>query len=151
MEFVAKQSRMKPGGSKFAQDTVFVTNRRVIIRNPSIIRGREKIDNIAFNQITSIQLGKGMFSSTIKLRASGYQEDIEAIEKDKAEKIVEYVKQAIRNIATSQQTSSSSSRPNHSSLSLADELLKLSKLKEQGIISESEFVQMKQDVLKKLQ
>ena len=49
-----------------------------------------------FNQITSIQLGKGVFSSTIKLRAYGYQEDIEGIPKDKAEKIVEYIKNAVK-------------------------------------------------------
>jgi hypothetical protein len=36
-------------------------------------------------------------------------------------------------------------------LSLADELMKLSKLKEQGIISKEEFQKMKQDVMKRLQ
>jgi hypothetical protein len=38
-----------------------------------------------------------------------------------------------------------------STLSLADELLKLSKLKEQGIITEQEFQMMKHDIIKKLQ
>ncbi len=51
-----------------------------------MLGAREKVDAIAFDQITSVQLGKGVFSSTIKLRAYGYQEDIEAIPKDKAEK-----------------------------------------------------------------
>lgn len=59
---------------------------------------REKIDTIAFNDITSIQLGKDTFSSTVKLRASGYEEDIEAIPKAIAEKIVEYVNQVIKEI-----------------------------------------------------
>jgi hypothetical protein len=36
-----------------------------------------------------------------------------------------------------------------SSISIADELAKLAKLKEQGIISEDEFQQMKQDLIKK--
>jgi hypothetical protein len=34
-------------------------------------------------------------------------------------------------------------------ISIADELAKLAKLKEQGVISESEFKQMKQDLLKR--
>jgi hypothetical protein len=34
-------------------------------------------------------------------------------------------------------------------ISIADELAKLAKLKEQGVISESEFQQMKQDLLKR--
>jgi hypothetical protein len=36
-------------------------------------------------------------------------------------------------------------------MSIVDELTKLAKLKEQGIISEIEFTQMKQDLLKKMQ
>ena len=35
-------------------------------------------------------------------------------------------------------------------MSIADELTKLAKLKEQGVISESEFQQMKQEFLKKM-
>lgn len=34
---VAKQSRLKPGGSKMSPDTIFITGRRVIIRNPSAL------------------------------------------------------------------------------------------------------------------
>jgi hypothetical protein len=79
VEIVAKQSKYKPGGSAVTPNTIFVTNKRVIIRNPTMLGAREKVDAIAFNQITSIQLGEGVFSSTIKLRAYGYQEDIEAI------------------------------------------------------------------------
>lgn len=30
---VAKQSRFKPGGSKMSPDTIFVTDKRIIIRN----------------------------------------------------------------------------------------------------------------------
>lgn len=36
-------------------------------------------------------------------------------------------------------------------ISIADELAKLAKLKEQGMISESEFQQMKQELLKRTQ
>jgi hypothetical protein len=112
-----------------------------------MLGAREKVDAIGFDQITSVQLGKGVFSSTIKLRAYGYQEDIEAIPKDKAEKIVEYINNVIKNIST---TRSTGSQQQPSSLSLADELSKLAKLKEQGILSEAEFTQMKQDLIKKM-
>lgn len=152
VEIVAKQSKYKPGGSAVTPNTIFVTNKRVIIRNPTMLGAREKVDAIAFNQITSIQLGKGVFSSTVKLRAYGYQEDIEAIPKDKAEKIVEYIKEAMRNLSEARSVEQSSSLPQQqpSSLSLADELSKLAKLKEQGILSEAEFTQMKQDLIKKM-
>ncbi len=35
-------------------------------------------------------------------------------------------------------------------MSVADELVKLAKLKEQGVISESEFIQMKQALIRKM-
>jgi hypothetical protein len=114
-----------------------------------MLGAREKLDSIAFDQITSIQLGKGVFSSTIKLRAYGYQEDIEAIPKDKAEKIVEYIKNSMKKQLAIPSVQSSVSQQ-QSSLSLADELSKLAKLKEQGVISEAEFLEMKQDVMKKM-
>jgi len=110
---------------------------------------RKKVDAIAFNQITSIRLVKGVFSSAIALRAYGYQEDIEGIPKDKAEKIVEYIKDAMRN-SPATRSEPSSVPQQQSSLSLADELSKLAKLKEQGIISEAEFLEMKQDLRKRM-
>jgi hypothetical protein len=112
-----------------------------------MLGAREKVDAIAFDQITSVQLGKGVFSSTIKLRAYGYQEDIEAIPKDKAEEIVEYINNVIKKLSA---TKSMGPQQQPSSLSLADELSKLAKLKEQGILSEAEFLQMKQDLIKKM-
>ena len=41
------------------------------------------------------------------------------------------------------------SQQQHSPISIADELMKLANLKEKGIISEDEFQQMKQDLIKK--
>lgn len=67
VEIVARQSKHKPGGSAFTPATIFVTDKRIIIRKPTMLGAREKIDAINFDQITSIQLGKGVFSSTVKL------------------------------------------------------------------------------------
>ena len=141
VEIIAKQSKFKPGGSVITPDTLFVTNKRIIFRNPTMLGARQTIDVINFSQITSVQLGKGVFSSTIKFRTYGYQEDIEAIPKDKAEKIVEYIRNVLTNVSEARSVEQ---------LSLADELSKLAKLKEQGILSEAEFTQMKQELIKKL-
>ena len=139
VEIIAKQSKFKPGGSVITPDTLFVTNKRIIFRNPTMLGARQTIDVINFSQITSVQLGKGVFTSTIKLRTYGYQEDIEAIPKDKAEKIVEYIRNVLTNVSEARSVEQ---------LSLADELSKLAKLKEQGILSEAEFTQMKQELIK---
>ena len=65
------------------------------------------------------------------------------IDADKAEQIVEYLNNVIKNLSATR--SMGVQQP-----SLADELSKLAKLKEQGILSEAEFSQMKQDLIKKM-
>ena len=83
-------------------------------------------------------------SSTLKIRASGYQGDIDAIAKDKAEKVAQYVRDAMDRAKKSQAPQAGAQ------VSIADELAKLAKLKEQGVLSEAEFSQMKQELLKRL-
>ncbi len=142
---VAKQSRFKPGGSKMSPDTIFVTDKRIIIRNPSALGMRENIESITFDKITAIELERGMMSSTVKIRASGYQGDIDAIAKEKAEKIAQYVRDAI-----DKDKKKAAAQAGGSQISVADELAKLAKLKEQGILSDAEFLQMKQELMKRL-
>jgi len=138
----AKQSRMKPGGSKVSPDSIFVTDRHLINRNPSMMGMREKIWIIDYDKISSVDLEKGVFSSTLKIFASGYHGDIDAIDKTKAEHIVTYTK-------TKMAEAKKSVAQTEKSASVADELGKLVKLKEQGAISEEEFQKMKQELMKK--
>ena len=43
VEIVARQSKYKLGGSAVTPDTIFVTNKRIIIRNPTMLGAREKV------------------------------------------------------------------------------------------------------------
>jgi hypothetical protein len=58
-----------------------------------MLGARGKI-HTAFGQFTSIQLGKGVFSSTIMPRA------YRAVPKNKAEKIVVFINNIIRNLSS---------------------------------------------------
>lgn len=145
---VAKQSRFKPGGSKMSPDTIFATDKRMLIRNPSALGMREKVESIPYDKITAFELERGMLSSTLKIKASGYQGDIDAITKEKAEKMSQYIRDAMDKV---KKTQAYQQQPGGGQqLSVADELVKLAKLKEQGILSEAEFQQMKQELLKRL-
>jgi PH (Pleckstrin Homology) domain-containing protein len=164
---VAKHSRIKPGGSVIATpNVIFATDRRVIIRNPTMLGMRENIDDISYDKITSVKLEKGVFSATILIRARGLSEmsrlskpsgllawgregdgQIDAIPKDKAEQLLIIIKQRMeRAKKAAQQTSTIVNQQ----VPVADELAKIAKLKEQGILLEAEFQQMKQKLLKKL-
>jgi len=43
---VARQSRLKPGGSKFTPSIVYATDRRIIMRDPSMLGLREEVVDI---------------------------------------------------------------------------------------------------------
>ncbi|HKG89242.1 MAG TPA: PH domain-containing protein [Nitrososphaeraceae archaeon] len=150
--FVAKQSRFKPGGSKGSPDTLFVTTQRLIVRNPSMMGIRENFSSVNYDRISSLNVKKGFFSSTLKIMAEGFAGDIDAVDKEKAEKIMSYIEEKMNQATTSavqSRTDTTTITSNPQSSSAADELTKLARLKEQGILSEAEFNQMKQEILKK--
>ncbi len=172
VRFVAKQSRMKPGGSALATpNIVFATDRRIIIRNPTMLGMRENIEDIPYDKMTSVKLEKGIFSCTILIRAPGLSEmsrvskhsgliawgrgedgQIDALSRDKGERLFTIIREGIdgaKRVATA--PSSSTILKQQQMISIVDELTKLATLKQQGIISEIEFTQMKQDLLKKMQ
>jgi hypothetical protein len=148
--FVAKQSRFKPGGSKGSPETLFVTSQRLIVRNPSMMGMRETFSSVNYDRISSLNVKKGLFSSTLKIMAEGFAGDIDAIDKEKAEKILSYIEEKMNQATTSAVHSTTDTTTSNPQLSAADELTKIARLKEQGILSEGEFNQMKQEILKRL-
>ncbi len=83
---------------------------------------------------------------------------ITAIPKEKAEDLIEVIRngmdkmpeQASSSLSYQQRQQNYRASQTSSSISIADELTKLAKLKEQGVISESEFLKMKQDLIKRI-
>lgn len=160
---VARQSRLMPGGSAVTPDNVIATDRRVIIRDPYMLGLKAELIDIPYDVITSVKLQKGVFTSTILFKAPtllnksklglldeniGGEDDqegvIEALPKDKAEELLEIIRRRMKSTGNGESTS------DVDSMSVADELKKLSKLKQDGILSESEFQKMKQHLLEKM-
>ena len=177
---VARQSKIKPGGSFFTPNTIYATDRRIIIRDPYMLGIKANVVDIPYDIITSLKLEKGLLSSTIRFKATGLMsstklgmmdstvegEDdqegiIEAIPKDKAEDLLEIIRSGMQQdnhrsapskkqkpTTDSHETKETITISNQSVVSIADELLKLAKLKEEGIITEQEFDQMKEKLVK---
>ncbi|MGH9912346.1 MAG: PH domain-containing protein [Nitrososphaeraceae archaeon] len=167
---VARQSRVRPGGSAVTPNIIYATNRRIIIRDPYMMGIKENIIDIPYDVITSVKLDKGLLSSTIRFEAPalvgskrlgmidgivGGENDhegmIEAIPKRKAEDVIQVIRSGMHRTGYNQDETQIAShyQPfniNYQS-SIADELTKLGKLKEQGIITEKEFVKLKKDLL----
>jgi Bacterial PH domain/Short C-terminal domain len=166
---VARQSRLKPGGSAFTPNIIFGTDRRIIIKDPSMLGLRENVVDIPYDMISSVRIDKGVFSSNVIFRApglissgrrgkldkimegygdtSGLADEegiITAIPKNKAEDLLEVIRNGIdRDREVYHQPSQPQQQQQQSSMPIADELMKLANLKEKGIISEEEFAQMK--------
>jgi hypothetical protein len=174
---VARQSKIKPGGSYFTPNTIYATDRRIIIRDPYMLGIKANVVDIPYDIITSLKLEKGLLSSTIRFKAPGLMsstklgmidsiiegEDdetgiIESIPKDKAEDLLEIIRSGMqdsrRTTTLKKQKSIGLDDPKedtnipNQSISIADELQKLAKLREEGLLTEEEFNQMKQNLIK---
>ena len=88
-----------------------------------------------------------VYKDEIKREQVGAEEDgiITAIPKDKAEELLG----VIRNGMDRDREVHGYRALQQSPISIADELMKLANLKEKGIISEDEFQQMKQDLIRR--
>ena len=59
-----RQSRIKPGGAQIlTPNTLFITEKRIIIRNPVRLGLGEHIEEYFYQQITNVRLEKGLFSA----------------------------------------------------------------------------------------
>ena len=159
---VARESRLMPGGSILTPNTVIATDKRVIIRDPYMLGLKSELIDIPYDVITSVKLQKGVFTSTILFKAptmvnksklglmdeniSGEDDQdgvIEALSKHKAEELLEIIRRRMKVTGSDEATSTIDT------ISIADEIEKLSKLKQKGSLSESEFQKMKQELLQK--
>jgi hypothetical protein len=162
---VARQSRVRPGGSAVTPNIIYATDKRIIIRDPYMMDIKENIIDIPYDVITTVKLEKGLLLSTIRFEApalvgskklgmidgivsgeNDHEGVIEAIPKRRAEDLVEVIRSGIHHQGYN--SNGIMSQPQQSSISsVADELTKLAKLKEQGIITKEEFARQKKDML----
>jgi hypothetical protein len=102
----------------------------------------------------------GMIDSIVDGEENDQGGIIEAIPKDKAEDLLEIIRSGMQDDSRSAPSkkqkpsfelleSKEYTVPFNQSISIADELRKLAKLKEEGILTEEEFKQMKQELIRK--
>jgi hypothetical protein len=159
---VAKQSRLMPGGSALTPDSIIATDRRIIMRDPYMLGLKSELIDIPYDVITSVKLQKGVFTSTILFKApslvnksklglmdeniSGEDDQggvMEALSKDKSEELLEIIRRRMKE-------SSDDKSISVDNISIADEIEKLSTLRKKGVLSESEFQKMKQQLSEKM-
>ena len=111
-----RQSRVKPGGAAVLNpNTIFVTEKRIIIRSPTRMGLGENIEEYEYGVIKNIHLEKGMMSASVVFFIDGLTEiskkdrkskiwgrnaagTIDAIPKPKAEALYRYVRAKIQEV-----------------------------------------------------
>jgi hypothetical protein len=68
---VATQSRIKSGGSAFSPNTIYATDRRIILRDPKMLGLKSETIDIPYNFITNAHVEKGLLSATVTFNAPG--------------------------------------------------------------------------------
>ena len=158
---IAKQARLKPGGALVTPNTIFATEKRLIIRNPTMLGLRASMESIPYDKITSVKLEGGVFSSTLVIRSPGLSEltrlgrrtgllawgrgeegSIDAIPKGKGKHLLEIIREGIERAKFPKVTAPP--------VSVADEIKKLAELEDAGIITEKEFQTKKKKLLTKI-
>ncbi len=154
-----RQSRIKPGSvGGINPNTIFVTEKRVIIRSPVTFGLAEHIEEYFYDQITNVRLEKGVMSASLVFYIPGMTEisksgrqmlwrkgdrgAIDAIPKKDAEKIYDYVREKIREAKEAPAKRQAAEKPKST-----DDLLAIVRERyARGEINKEEFTTLSKDL-----
>ncbi|HEX9828188.1 MAG TPA: PH domain-containing protein [Flavobacteriaceae bacterium] len=118
------------------------TNRRLVFIDKGLLYGL-KVEDFPLDKISSIQYETGLLLGKVKIHTSGNIADIENVEKASARTFAEFVRNKLSQ--PKEVVNQTNSEPN-----VLEQLEKLGKLKESGILSEEEFFEHKKKLLAKM-
>jgi hypothetical protein len=124
------------------QGILVSTNRRLVFIDKGLLYGL-KVEDFPLDKISSIQYETGILLGKVKIHTSANIATIDNVEKSSARKFAEFVRDKL----SQPKESHSQEKPQ---LDILDQLGKLAKLKENGILTEEEFVEQKKKLLEKL-
>lgn len=125
------------------QGILVSTNRRLLFVDKGMLYGL-KVEDFPLDKISSIQYETGLLLGGIKIHTTGNIAKIENVEKSSARSFAEFVRDKL---SQPKETISTTivNEPN-----ILDQLEKLAKLKENGILTDEEFNEQKKKLLEKL-
>ncbi len=157
----AKQAKGVPGGSISNSNSIYVTNSRVIFKNPKLFGLTANIIDANYRDISNVRLNRGVFSTEIYLKTRNRADEIKlpAVDKQIAQNVINLIQKGLRVELTNQSRIEKSHHEPSSNVNpatiennedLYSKLGKLSDLKQKGALSDSEFQMLKNDILKKM-
>ena len=135
------------GATKRRRATVLVTDRRVIIFSKRI--SGYDVQDYAFSRLAGVDDHRGVMSGQLNLRASGGSADIWQVYRPDVERIAQVIRDRIASVRqpAAQTALVSSAPPQDGGGSVADELGRFARLRDEGVITEEEFSAQKAKLL----
>ena len=172
---VIAQSKIRLVGLPFSSNIIYATDRRIILRDISLHGLKENNIGIPYTIITDIAHKEGFISSRVKLKVNRMQgvngltaigqygvtgNDlewiIEHLPNGKAVRLVKIVRAMISKWELLSEDQQRITDPNEHIVasfstvdSPADELFKIAKLKSEGVLTEQEFIMLKQNIIER--
>ena len=150
----ASQARGVPGGSISTPNKIYVTNMRVLHRNPKLFGLKADIIDVSYKDISNVRLKRGLFSTEIFLKSRYLSEEVElpAVDKQIAQQVNSMIQKGIRGELPRQILADDKNAPVEArpATDPIKELERIGELKKKGVITEDEFKMLKADLLKKM-
>jgi hypothetical protein len=150
----ASQSRGVPGGSISTPNKVYVTNMRVLFKDPRLFGLKANIIDVSYKDISNVNLKRGVFSTEIFLKSRFRSDEIKlpAVDKQIAQQVMTLIQKGVRGELPRQEISEDRNAPMQAKepTDPLKELEKLGELKQKGIITDDEFKKLKSDLLKRV-
>ena len=160
----ASQNRLVPGGSINTPNAVYITNIRVLYKDPRWLGMKADIVDVSYKDISNTRLKRGVFSTEIYLKARHHSDEVRlpAMGKNIAPQIHSMIQKGVRYELPGQNTvdgelqDSGSAHLNQSLVNnegksrsdLLERLEKLADMRQKGILTDEEFLILKSDIMK---
>jgi RNA polymerase subunit RPABC4/transcription elongation factor Spt4 len=145
---VASQSKVAPGGTLSAPNKVYITNNRVLFKDPKWFGLKANIIDIGYEDISTVVLKRGVFTTEIylKQRFSPQKIQLPAVDKRVALQVSMLIQKGIRRELVSHRAQQKAGSGEHQTSAL-DRLEKLADMCQKGLLTEQEFQIMKEELM----
>lgn len=145
---VASQSKVAPGGTLYAPNKVYITNSRVLFKDPKWFGLKANIIDIGYEDISTVVLKRGVFTTEIYLkpRFSPQKIQLPAVDKRVALQVSMLIQKGMRGELVSHRAQQRAGQGEHQ-INALDRLEKLADMCQKGLLTEQEFQIMKEELM----
>lgn len=151
----AEQGRLKPGGSITTPNKIYVTNMRVLYKDPRLFGLKANIVDVNYIDISNIWLKRGLFSTEIFLKSRFHSDVVQlpAVDKSTAQQVSSMIQKGMRGELPNQRITAEKNAPMIEAKAIEtpmERLEKISGLKQKGLLTDDEFSKLKAEIIKEL-